>query len=65
MRQEAILALGAMGPEIGAEAVTAALSDHSGHVRIAAIRALDAREEATPLAAALPACHVRRGVGCG
>jgi HEAT repeat protein len=53
VRREAILALGEMGPEVGAEAVTAALSDHSDHVRVAAIHVLYARGQATPLAAAL------------
>jgi HEAT repeat protein len=53
VRLEAILALGKMGPDVGAEAVTAALSDPSDHVRLAAIQVLYARQEVTPLAAAL------------
>ena len=53
VRREAILAVGEMGPEVGAEAVAAALSDHSDHVRVAAIHVLYARGQTTPLAAAL------------
>jgi HEAT repeat protein len=61
VRREAILALGALGPEAGAEAVEAALSDHSDHVRLAAIRVLFARQEATSLAAALAWLPSERG----
>jgi HEAT repeat protein len=61
VRRQAILALGAMGPDVGAEAVTAALSDNSDAVRLAAIRVLYARREATPLAAALTWLPRRRG----
>jgi HEAT repeat protein len=60
VRQEAILALGTLGPELGTEAVKAALFDPSDTVRVAAIRVLYAREDAMPLAAALawlPADH--------
>jgi HEAT repeat protein len=60
IRREAILALGALGPELGTEAVQAALSDPSDGVRVAAIRVLYARRDAAPLAAALawlPADH--------
>jgi HEAT repeat protein len=53
VRQEAILALGALGPEFGPEAVNAALSDRSEHVRLAAVQVLYAREEPAPLATAL------------
>jgi HEAT repeat protein len=53
VRQEAILALGALGPDVGTEAVKAALSDATDEVRIAAIRVLFAREDTTSLAAAL------------
>ncbi len=53
VRQDAVLGLGTMGAEVGTEAVLAALSDHSDHVRVAAIRVLFARQEATPLATAL------------
>jgi HEAT repeat protein len=53
IRQEAILALGRLGPEFGTEAVHAALSDPADQVRMAAIRVLYARQDATPLAAAL------------
>jgi HEAT repeat protein len=53
VRHEAVLCLGAMGPEVGAEAIMAALSDHSDYVRLAAIRVLFARRQATALAAAM------------
>jgi HEAT repeat protein len=53
VRTEAILALGGLGPDVGTEAIMAALLDHSDHVRIAATRVLYARQETTPLAAAL------------
>lgn len=53
IRHEAILALGALGPEAGAYAVKAALSDPSDAVRVAAIRVMYAREDALSLAAAL------------
>jgi HEAT repeat protein len=53
VRQKAILALGALGPESGAEAVKAALSDPVDEVRVAAIRVLYAREDALSIAAAL------------
>jgi hypothetical protein len=60
IRQEAILALGRLGPESGSEAVRAALSDPSDAVRVAAVRVLFAWEDALPLATALgwlPAGH--------
>jgi HEAT repeat protein len=60
LRQEAILALGALGPGTGADALPAALSDPADDVRAAAVRVLFARREAVPLAAALawlPADH--------
>lgn len=53
VRQEAILALAGLGPNVGPHAVEAALSDPSEGVRVAAIRVLYAREQAAPLAAAL------------
>jgi HEAT repeat protein len=53
VRAEAILALGGLGPDIATHAVEAALADPSDAVRVAAIRVLFTREEATPLAAAL------------
>jgi HEAT repeat protein len=53
VRKEAILALGRLGPECGTEAVQAALFDPADEVRVAAIRVLFAREDATSLAAAL------------
>ncbi|MGH2825161.1 MAG: HEAT repeat domain-containing protein, partial [Thermoleophilaceae bacterium] len=53
VRQQAILALGTLGPEHGALAVRGALSDPSDEVRVAAIRVLFARGDALPLAAAL------------
>jgi HEAT repeat protein len=60
VRHEAILALGALGPEAGTDAVRAGLSDPADAVRGAAIRVLFARQDAVPLAAALawlPADH--------
>lgn len=53
VRQEAILALGGLGAEIGTEAVHAALSDPVDEVRVAAIRVLFARRDGVALAAAL------------
>lgn len=61
VRQEAILALGALGLETGTEAVHAALSDSADEVRVAAIRVLFAREDARPLAAALAWLPVDHG----
>jgi HEAT repeat protein len=60
VRRDAILALQQLGPEAGAEAVRAALSDPVDDVRLAAIRVLFTREDATPLASVLswlPADH--------
>lgn len=53
IRQQAILALGSLGPDVGTQAVLAAVGDHSDEVRVAAIRVLYARREAESLAAAL------------
>jgi HEAT repeat protein len=53
LRKEAILALGALGPDIGTEAVLAALSDPADNVRVAAVRVLFAHRAAVPLASAL------------
>lgn len=53
VREAAILALGALGSEAGAEAVLAALSDRADRVRVAAVRVLYARKEATALAGGL------------
>ena len=53
VREEAILALGALGPEAGNGTVTGALTDPSDRVRVAAVRVLYAREEAEPLAQAV------------
>jgi HEAT repeat protein len=61
VRQEAILALGGLGPDVGAEAVTAALSDNSDRVRLAAIQVLYGRQEAAPLAAAMAWLPTDRG----
>lgn len=61
IREDAILALGRLGPQCGTQAVHAALSDPADEVRTAAIRVLFARQDATALAAALawlpPAGH--------
>jgi HEAT repeat protein len=61
VRQEAIVALGALGPEAGTDAVKAALTDPSDEVRVAAIRVLFAREDAVSLAAALEWLPADRG----
>ena len=53
IREEAILALGAMAPDAGNGTVAAALRDPSDRVRIAAVRVLHARAEARPLAEAI------------
>jgi HEAT repeat protein len=61
VRQEAIVALAALGPEVGADAVRAALTDPSEEVRIAAIRVLFAWEDAVSLAAGLAWLPADRG----
>jgi HEAT repeat protein len=61
VRQEAILALGALGPDGGMAAVEAGLSDGSDGVRVAAIRVLYGRERAVPLAAAMAWLPAGRG----
>jgi HEAT repeat protein len=61
VRQQAILAFGTVGAEVGTEAVRAGLRDRSDAVRVAAIRVLYAREDATGLAAALGDLPVQRG----
>lgn len=61
VRQDAIMALGALGPEVGPDAVKAALTDPSDEVRVAAIRVLFAREDAVSLAAALTWLPADRG----
>ena len=61
VRQGAIIALGALGPEAGTDAVKAALTDPSDEVRVAAVRVLFAREDAVSLAAALAWLPADRG----
>ena len=61
VRQGAIIALGALGPEAGTDAVKAALTDPSDVVRVAAVRVLFAREDAVSLAAALAWLPADRG----
>jgi HEAT repeat protein len=61
VRQEAIVALGTLGPEAGTDAVKAAVTDPSDEVRVAAIRVLFAREDAVSLAAALAWLPASRG----
>ena len=61
VRQEAILALGQLGPEQGTDAVLAALSDPADTVRVAAIQVLYAWENVLPLATALPWLPVDHG----
>jgi HEAT repeat protein len=53
VREQAVLALGALRPDAGNGAVAGALSDPSDRVRAAAVRVLHAREETEPLAEAL------------
>jgi HEAT repeat protein len=53
VREQAVLALGALGPDAGNGIVQGALADPSDRVRVAAVRVLHAREEAEPLAEAL------------
>ena len=53
IREEAIGALGALGPSTGNETVIAALRDPSDRVRVAAVRVLYSRGEADPLMEAL------------
>jgi HEAT repeat protein len=61
VREEAIVALGALGPETGPEAVKAALADPSDEVRVAAVRVLFARQDTAPLAAAMAWLPADRG----
>jgi HEAT repeat protein len=61
IRHEAIVALGALGPEAGTDAVKAALTDPSDEVRVAAVRVLFAREDADSLAAAIAWLPAERG----
>lgn len=63
IRQEAILALGALSPEAGADAVRAALADASDEVRVAAVQVLYARKDAASLTAGLAWLPRRRGHG--
>ena len=53
VREEAILALGALAAEAGNGTVSGALSDPSDRVRVAAVRVLYAREQVRPIAEAL------------
>ena len=57
VREEAVLALGALGPEAGNGTVSGALSDPSERVRVAAVRVLYSRGEASELAEALKWLH--------
>jgi HEAT repeat protein len=61
VRENAIVALGALGPEAGAEAVKAALTDPSDEVRVAAVRVLFAWQDAVSLAAAMAWLPADRG----
>jgi HEAT repeat protein len=61
VRQDAILALGALGPDAGVDAVRAALADPSDGVRLAAVRVAYAREDSASLAAALGRLPRERG----
>jgi HEAT repeat protein len=53
VREEAIVALGSLGPEAGAEAVKAALTDPSDAVRVAAVRVLFAWQDTVSLATSM------------
>jgi HEAT repeat protein len=53
VREAAILALGALGSDVGEEAALSALTDRADRVRVAAIRVLYARKAAGALAEAL------------
>jgi HEAT repeat protein len=53
IREQAILALGSLGPEAGNGTVAVALRDPSDRVRVAAVRVLYAREDPGPLLEAL------------
>jgi HEAT repeat protein len=61
VRQEAILALGDLDPEVATDAVKAALSDPSDGARMAAIRVLFAHRDAVSLATALAWLPVDHG----
>jgi HEAT repeat protein len=61
VREQAIVALGKLGAEAGDGAVIEALRDPSDRVRAAAVRVLDARQEAEPLVEALGWLPARRG----
>jgi HEAT repeat protein len=61
VRQDAILALGTLGPDVGVDAVRASLADPSDGVRLAAVRVVYAREDAATLAAALGRLPRERG----
>lgn len=61
VREQAILALGALGPEAGNGTVARGLCDSSDQVRAAAVRVLSAREQVNEVASAL-AWLPRRGV---
>ena len=53
IRERAIVALGELGPDVGDDAVTAALEDSSDDVRSAAVRVLESRGDIGRLATAL------------
>jgi HEAT repeat protein len=61
LREEAILALGGLGADAGAETVVAALADPADRVRVAAVRVLYARRSSTELAEALAWLPAGRG----
>jgi HEAT repeat protein len=61
VREAAIVALGALGPETGAEAVKAALTDPSDGVRVAAVRVLFAWQDTVSLATAMAWLPPERG----
>jgi HEAT repeat protein len=61
VREQAIVALGKLGAEAGDSAVIEALRDPSDRVRAAAVRVLEARQDAEPLVEALGWLPATRG----
>jgi HEAT repeat protein len=61
IREQAILALGSLGPEAGNGTVAGALRDPSDRVRVAAVRVLFSRQEPDPLLEAMAWLPAARG----
>jgi HEAT repeat protein len=68
IRERAIVALGELGPDVGSDAVTAALHDASDEVGSAAVRVLESRGDigrlATALGSGLPPSGRARELAC-